>query len=269
MSNIVNDNFPSRWQLIWSEEFNTPYLNQEKFSYSLGNWLINEKGEYMIEGWGNQELQYYTNHHENLFIKDSKLIIQAVKKLSPQQFKKYYKYTSARVHTKGKFSFQYGRIDIKAKMPLGNGLWPAIWLLPEDNVYGEWPLSGEIDIVESKGRISNQVFGTLHYGDLYPDNHHTQGTYVFDINTSINDFHTYSCIWTKDSISWLVDGHIYQTQTKWHSGALDKPHPYPAPFNQRFYLVLNLAVGGLFDNVKVDDTKLPAKLEIDYIRVYQ
>jgi beta-glucanase (GH16 family) len=181
-------------------------------------------------------------------------------------------YTSARLKTKGLFSRTYGRFEIRAKLPAGKGLWPAIWMLPEDNKYGAWAASGEIDIMEAKGSNPNAVSGTIHYGSVWPGNTYTEGKFEFPAGSTIEDFHVYALEWEPEAIRWYVDGELYQTQTKWYSGSMvktkDSP-PSPAPFDQPFHLLINLAVGGNFDGDPIDDVKFPAVMEVDYVRVFE
>ncbi|MEL6867121.1 MAG: glycoside hydrolase family 16 protein, partial [Bacteroidota bacterium] len=147
------------YELVWSDEFDGTAIDESKWSYDLGDGCdISED----LCGWGNNELEYYTDRSENSFIRDGKLVIEAKKEFPFYQGQ--HEYTSARMVTKNKGDWTYGRIDVRAKMPLGQGLWPAIWMLPTDNTYGIWPKSGEIDIMEYLGHEPERVFGTIHYG---------------------------------------------------------------------------------------------------------
>ena len=178
----------------------------------------------------------------------------------------YRNYTSARMRTKHKGDWLYGRFEVRARLPGGQGLWPAIWMLPTDWKYGGWAASGEIDIMEAvnAGPGNNKVYGTLHYGGSWPRNVHTGKSYT--PATSITDnFHVYALEWEPGEIRWYVDGHHYQTQTQWWS----EKGPYPAPFNERFHMILNVAVGGNWPGSPSSSTVFPQVMEVDYVRVYQ
>ena len=147
------------YQMVWNDEFDGTAIDNSKWSFDLGNGCdISED----LCGWGNNELEFYTDRPENAYLKDGNLVIEA-RKESPLYLGEHL-YTSARLVTKNKGDWRYGRIDVKAKMPIGQGIWPAIWMLPTDEVYGGWPRSGEIDIMEYLGHEPNRVFGTIHYG---------------------------------------------------------------------------------------------------------
>jgi len=161
--------------------------------------------------------------------------------------------------------WKYGRFEIKAKLPYGQGLWPAIWMLPTDWVYGGWAASGEIDIMELVGNDPATVYGTLHYGGAYPDNVHTGASYKLDFGNFALDFHVFALEWDATEIRWYVDDSLYQVQREWYSHGND----YPAPFNQRFHLLLNVAVGGNWPGNPDNTTSFPQKMEVDYVRVYQ
>ena len=147
--------------LIWEETFPGCSLNEHNWNRRVGNWQLSSDGQPVVPGWGNREQQYYTPH--NLEVSDGTLKIIARQEEAPEQFGIRCPYTSARIDTHGKFSFQYGRVVFRARCSVGNGLWPAVWMLPEDSVYGPWAASGEIDIYEAKGRLPQSVFGTFHF----------------------------------------------------------------------------------------------------------
>lgn len=236
-------------KLVWSDEFNYKGLpDSTKWSYDTGN-----------DGWGNNELEYYTkNRLENARVEDGKLIIEARKENYDGS-----NYTSARLVTKNKGDWKYGRIEVKAKIPKGKGMWPAIWMLSTDWEYGGWPESGEIDIMEKVGYIPDTVYGSIHTKSF---NHiiHTQktkGVYRKDLS---DDFHLYAIEWTENKISFFVDDQKYQEFTNDHQGS---DH---WPFDKRFHLILNIAVGGNWGGkYGVDDSIFPQKMEVDYVRVYQ
>lgn len=259
----------SEWELVWSDEFDGKEIDRTKWTYDLGNWIVDADGNGVAPGWGNNEKEFYTDSSENAYVKDGKLIIQAKKEKVTDQFGTY-DYTSARLKTKGLFSKKYGRFDIKAKLPVGKGLWPAIWMLPEDDKYGGWAASGEIDIMESWGSKPHTVAGTIHYGEVWPNNKYTGKEYELPKNRGIDAWHTYSLEWEPGELRWYVDGKLYQTQNNWYSKGKNSAtkYSYPAPFDQNFHLIMNLAVGGWFDGEPDESTIFPKKMEIDYVRVY-
>jgi beta-glucanase (GH16 family) len=265
---VKTDQDDSLWTLGWHDEFDGTSLDGDKWTYDIGN----------KNGWGNNELEYYTDSKNNAYLdkndseaKDGKLVIKAIKETSPEEGGKTFDYTSSKIKTLGKFSMKYGRVDVRAKLPKGNGLWPAIWMLPVKDVYGGWAASGEIDIMENKGRLPGEVYGTLHYGSTWPKNKYTGGTYKFPEGQSTTQYHVYSLEWEPGEIRWYVDGILFETQTSWYSKGIagEEKYSFPAPFDQEFYLILNLALGGNFDgNKSVDENKMPATMDVDYVRTY-
>ena len=258
------------WKLIWEDDFNGSSLDGNKWNVRLGNWITDSQGRPVISGWGNREKQYYTGALDNLYLKDGCLYLTARRQPSPEQFGQRCSYTSARIDTHGHFSFRYGKVEFRARCPLGTGLWPAVWMLPEKSVYGPWAASGEIDILEAKGRLPRCVFGTIHYGGVSPDKTLQEYSHELPAQESIGDFHVYELIWEERCIRWLIDGTEYASASSWESA--DSSIVYPQPFDQPFYLLINLAVGGWFDMDaldQVDESSLPAHFIIDYIRVYQ
>lgn len=237
--------------LKWSNEFDGSALREDEWTYANGDGCPD------LCGWGNNELQYYTNSRENLFFKDGKLVIRAKKESYSGK-----DYTSARIKTQGKKTFRFGRVDIRAVMPVGKGIWPAFWLMPEKNVYGTWPTSGELDMMEYLGHEPAKVHGTVHFG---PGPGSTQITRNTSLSSgTLNDkFHVYSIIWEEDKIQWLLDDVVYSTVTKADLGS----NTYP--FNEDFYLIVNLAVGGNWPGNPDSTTKFPQELIVDYIRVFQ
>lgn len=262
-------NNKSEWALVWSDEFSGTEIDRSKWTFDIGNWIVDENGNGITSGWGNNEKEYYTDSNENAFIEDGKLIIKAKEEKVTDQFGTY-DYTSAKLKTKGLFNKKYGRYEIKAKLPTGKGLWPAIWMLPEEDKYGSWAASGEIDIVEAWGSMPNKVAGTIHYGEGWPNNKYTGKEFQFPEKRGIDKWHTYALEWEPGELRWYVDGQLYQTQNKWYSKGKDNAanYSYPAPFDQEFYLVMNLAVGGWFDGEVDETTKFPSQMEVDYVRVY-
>ncbi len=236
-------------KLVWSEEFDYSGLpDSTKWGYDIGG-----------HGWGNNELQYYTQSRiENVQVKDGKLIIQARKEDYNGA-----RYTSTRLISKNKGDWQYGRIDVRAKLPLGKGIWPAIWMLPTKWAYGGWPHSGDIDIMENVGYMPDSVFGTVHTGAFNHaiDTNKTGSIFLKDLSSA---FHEYSIEWTKDKIQFLIDGRQY------HAFDNNKTGSAAWPFDQAFHLLLNVAVGGNWGGkYGVDDAIFPQVMEVDYVRVYQ
>src|SRR5262249_46366527 len=152
-----------------------------------------------------------------------------------------------------------------ARLPAGQGYWPGLWLMPENSVYGGWAASGEIDVMENKGGDPATVLGTIHFGGPYPANASSDGPrYTFPPGDSVTNFHTYLLDWTSSAIRWSVDNQLYETQTNWWSSG----GPYPAPFDQPFHIIMNLAVGGNFGGNPDAATVFPGEMLVDYIRVY-
>lgn len=260
----------SGMNLIWQDEFNGSSLDMSKWSYETGYYISNDPNSW---GWGNAELQHYTTSTQNVFIEDGKLNIRALNdpKSFPQDPNRYAQYSSGKINTKDHFTFQYGRVDIRAKLPTGNGVWPAFWMLPEDSVYGAWAASGEIDIMEAKGRLPGTTSGAVHFGGQWPVNRYIAGEYHFpEGQTFANDYHVYSMIWEEDNIKWYVDGKFFfkVSREQWYSVAA--PNNPNAPFDQPFYLIMNLAIGGHFDGgLAPDPSDIPATMQVDYVRVYK
>lgn len=261
------------WQLVWSDEFDGANIDTTKWSF-----------EKNCTGGGNNELQCYTDRATNAFLADGSLHIVAKKETFSGQAKgdddpSYNAgdtsvtrdYTSARLRTKNKGDWKYGRMEIRAKLPQGQGLWPAIWMLPTDWKYGGWPLSGEIDIMEAvnsnTGDNGSKVYGTLHYGDSWPNNKYT-GDNTSPSTNIWDNFHTYTVEWEDGEIRWYVDNKHYITQTKkgWYTkgSTIDG-----APFNERFHMILNVAVGGSWPGGPNGQTSFPQEMQVDYVRVYQ
>lgn len=261
-SNAVNlDPAAMNWELVWSDEFTDAELDSSKWTFDLGNgFTIN--GDY-ISGWGNNELQYYTANADNIsVIEPGQLQIQALVETTSDAGN-VFDYSSARIKTQGLYMPRFGRVEARIKLPLGQGLWPAFWMMPQDNVYGTWAASGEIDIMEARGSNPAEVHGTIHYGSQWPNNTYTSNSYTFR-EGDINDYHVYRVDWLPGKIVWYVDDEIYATQTNWYTTDAD----FPAPFDQHFYLILNLAVGGHYDGDPQSDAIFPAQMLVDYVRVY-
>ena len=254
--------------LLWSDEFEGDALDRGKWGYELGNWKLDADGNYITNGWGNNEQEFYTD--QNATVHDGILTIAARKEQFADPVQGEYEYTSARLSSQHLFSTCGGRIEVRARCDAGKSLWPAIWMLPEDSVYGGWAASGEIDIMEGWGSTPEKICGTIHFGDQWPNNTYLTNDYTFPAGDSTENWHTYAVEWESGEIRWYVDDTLYSTQSEWYS----TNHAYPAPFDQKFYLILNLAVGGHFDGVDgiYADPSVFAdgdrKFEIDYVRVY-
>jgi beta-glucanase (GH16 family) len=239
------------WQLTWADEFDSTAIDPAHWTFDIGNGS---------GGWGNNELEYYTSRPQNAYVSNSVLHIVALKESYGRQ-----NYTSAKLKTQGLFSQAYGRFEFRAKLPQGQGYWPALWLKPQDSVYGGWASSGEVDVTENKGSDPQTVLGTLHFGGRWPNNAQSHGpAYTFPDGDSVTNFHVYALEWATNSIKWYVDNQLYETQTSWWSSG----GAYPAPFDQPFYIIMNLAVGGDFGGNPDTNTMFPGEMLVDYVRVY-
>jgi beta-glucanase (GH16 family) len=227
------------WTLVWHDEFNGSSVDTSKWSYEVNG-----------DGGGNNELQYYTARPQNSFVKDGVLTIQA-----QQEDYMGKSYTSARMRTLKKGDWKYGRFDVRAQLPYGQGLWPAIWMLPTDWVYGGWPASGEIDIMEELGQQTDKVYGTIHYA-VNGSHQQSGGSYVITQGTFASKFHIFTLEWDSTGLRWFVDGARYFTAVT------------GKPFDQRFHLLLNVAVGGNWPGNPNVSTLFPQLLKVDYVRVY-
>lgn len=227
---------------FWSDEFDKDGApDASKWGYDLGNGS---------GGWGNNELEYYTDRSQNVIVQGGVLKINAIKENYNGSA-----YTSARLLSKGKFAFTYGRVEVRAKLPAGAGTWPAVWMLGDNIGSAGWPNCGEIDIMEHRGSELNKIFGTLHYPGRSGANA-DGSTRVIDNATTA--FHVYSMEWNAASINIYVDGQLYHTVT----------NSANIPFNHDFFLLMNLAMGGNFGG-PVDPAFTSATMEVDYIRVYK
>ena len=236
------------FELVWNDEFNVDGKPDEsKWGYDIKS-----------PGWVNNELQYYTSDSINVRVKNGKLEIEAHYYSSPED-----QYTSARIVSRNKGDWLYGRVEVKAKLPAGIGTWPAIWMLPTDWEYGGWPASGEIDIMEHVGYDQNVIHGTVHTESF----NHTKNTQVgnqITIPTASIDYHIYAIEWMEDRIDFYVDDNKYftfenqnKTYNEW-------------PFDKRFHLIMNIAIGGMWGGVQgVDNSVFPVQMDIEYVRVYK
>lgn len=241
-------------ELVWADEFDGTELDTTRWQPMIGTGT----NYGLPAGWGNNELEYY--QAENATVADGNLTITAREETVGTS-----DFTSARLRTQGMGEWTYGRFEMRAKMPIGQGLWPAFWMLPSDFRYGGWASSGEIDIMEYLGHEPSRVHGTIHYGARWPQNSYTGNSYDLRTGSLHDDFHVYAIEWERGEIRWYLDDVHYATQTEWFSTA----GPYPAPFDVDFHLLLNLAVGGNWPGSPDSTTEFPQELVVDYVRVYQ
>ena len=236
-------------ELQWSDEFNgSGAPDGAKWGYDLGGG-----------GWGNQELETYTNSTDNAVQNGGNLVITAIRKGTAGA----YSYTSARLLTKNKQNFQFGRIDVRAKLPKGQGIWPAIWMLGSDIDTNNWPKCGEIDIMELRGQTPTEILSTMHYADNN-GNHQQSGVEHIkpaDGSSFADDFHIFSAVRSQDQIRLYLDGKQYYTYAK---GSM-----YPYPFNNNFFVILNVAVGGNFLGNPDATTVFPQQMQVDYVKYFQ
>ena len=226
--------------LVWSDEFNTDGApDSTKWGYDIGGG-----------GWGNNELEYYTSSSSNVAVKGGNLVITALKENFNGSA-----YTSARLLTQNKFSFEYGRLEVRAKLPSQHGTWPAIWMLGNSISSGGWPQCGEIDLMEQKGNLINTIYGTIHFPSANPSAGVGSNTIIANAAT---DYHVYSLDWSPSTIKISVDGQLYFSYA--NSTSL--------PFNQNFFILLNLAMGGNFGGT-VDSNFSSDQMLVDYVRVYK
>jgi len=241
----------TQWNIVWSDEFNGASVDANKWAFETGNGGSNP-------GWGNQELEYYTGRTNNAYVHGGMLHI-----IARQESTNGFSFTSARMKTQGLYAPTYGRIEWRAALPAGVGMWPGLWMLGANIGSVGWPGCGEIDVAETKGTELTQVHGSLHSGS------DETATYTLPGGDSITNFHTYMVDWEPNFFSFSVDGHVYETQTSWTSAL----GPYPTPFNAPEFLLMNLAVGGNFvGNPSITSiaagTAFPVEIQVDYVRVY-
>lgn len=231
---------PPGYKLVWHDEFNGTSIDMTKWNFEVNG-----------DGGGNNELQYYTSRPQNAFIDSGMLVIQAL-----QENYLGKAYTSARMNTNAKGDWKYGRFEARMLLPYGRGLWPAFWMLPSDWVYGGWPMSGEVDIMEELGDYTQRVYGTIHYASSTGAHLQSGGNYTLQQGTFAGGYHVFSAEWDTTGIRWFVDGHQYYTVTM------------GKPFDQRFHLLLNVAVGGNWPGSPDLATTFPQQMKVDYVRVF-
>lgn len=248
--NNQNGDVHPGYELAWSDEFEGTEIDLNKWEHEVN-----------ASGGGNNELQYYTARPENSFVQDGHLHIVAIQdEYTAEEGTRYY--TSARMRTPNKGDWKYARVDVKAKVPVGQGVWPAIWMLPTDWEYGGWPNSGEIDIMEHIN-LQTEIHGTVHT-EAYNHKRGTQRGGRIEVPDADENFHVYSIVWTEDKIDFLVDDQQYYTFS--NDGKGDSA---TWPFDKRFHLILNVAIGGDWPGDPTTDTRFPKEMIIDYVRVYQ
>lgn len=233
--------------LVWSDEFNGNSLDYSK-------WDVEENAY----GGGNNEQQIYRWDPKNLRVEDGNLVIEAHKD-SPNVMGTIRPYSSARIRTKHRGDWKYCQVKVRAKLPVGKGILPAIWMLPTDEKYGDWASSGEIDIIELVGHEPSTYHGTLHFGGSWPRNKHQGDKYRLTNGTFADNFHIFPIQWEEGKITWSIDEELWQTEQKWDT----EKATFPAPFDQCFHLLINLAVGGRWPGSPNEQTHFPAKMLID------
>ena len=233
------------WSLVWHDEFDAEQIDRQNWTFDIGG-----------HGWGNGEMQYYTDRSENARLENGLLVIEAVQEKYAGSY-----YTSARLKSQGLQEFQYGRMEARIKVPEGKGFWPAFWMLGSNFLQVGWPECGEIDIMEYVGKEPDLIMGTLHgpgYSGALGFSGWNRQTYnIFD------DFHTFGIEWDQDQITWFYDGEAYHTMKREDVGSR------PWVFDQPFFFILNLAVGGTLGGMVSPTTVFPAQYLVDYVRVYE
>lgn len=256
------------YAFVWSDEFDGNALDRENWNYQLG---VSDEYHGKVSNtlyWGNNELQYYTEDAAS--VSDGLLTITAARRDYEGQ-----EFTSARIVTRDLHAFTYGYFEAKIKLPTDTGMWPAFWMMPQPagtestaNEYGGWAASGEIDIMEARGRLPNEVGQALHFGGT--GSRHAYLAESFQTETKISEWHTYGLEWREDAIIWFVDDKeaFRLNNSQWYTSAA--PDSESAPFDKPFYIILNLAVGGNYDGGRRPPAEfVSAEMQIDYVRVYQ
>jgi hypothetical protein len=243
---ITPDNYTG-YEKTWQDEFSGTSLDLTSWGFDVGGG-----------GWGNNELQYYTeNRPENVFLNNGNLVIQAKKESFSGR-----EYTSSRLITKNKRTFTFGRVDIRAKLPKGKGVWPALWMLGTKIDQVSWPNCGEIDIMEVIGSIPNRVHGTVHYGPQGAGSTQKTGTYTLPTGDFSDKFHVFSLNWTADNMEFLMDDIVYFRTNRSQVGSI-------YPFNEPFFFIFNVAVGGNWPGAPDATTVFPQQMVVDYVRVFK
>ena len=246
----------SGWTLVWQDEFDGSAVDPERWEFMIGDGTAYG----LPSGWGNNELQYYTSRPENARVQNGRLTITAREENYAGK-----RYTSARLRSRGLADFRYGRFEARIRVPRGQGLWPAFWMLPTDSPYGGWAAGGEIDIVETIN-VPLSAHGTIHHGGEWPDNRSNGGSFTDGTDLSAL-YHVYAMEWEPDQIRWYVDGQHYHTvnSNQWFSESA--PDNDRAPFDHFFHMLLNVAVGGNWPGPPDQTTQFPQTMDIDWVRV--
>jgi beta-glucanase (GH16 family) len=245
------------WNIVWSDEFNGTTINPNVWTFDLGNDCPDNCN------WGNNEMEYYTSRTNNAYVGGGYLHIVAQK----EAYAAGYSYTSARIKSQGLFSFTYGRVEWRASLPQGLGFWPALWMLGTNIAVTNinWPGCGEIDVVENMGSVPGSESGSLHSGS------DETASYSYPAGGSVTNFHIYTLDWATNAMLFYVDGHLYESVTGWGTSITNQSYPYP--FNQPFFFIMNLAIGGNFlgdptTNQINSNTVFPGQVLVDYVRIY-
>jgi beta-glucanase (GH16 family) len=242
------------WKLVWSDEFDLPNGSAP----DARKWMAETGGN----GWGNNELEYYTARRSNSRIEDGELVIEAIQEKYTGADGASREYTSARLKTQTLFSRTYGRFEARIQLPFGQGLWPAFWMLGDDIATTGWPGCGEIDIMENIGKEPEQIHGTIH-GPGYSGGGGIGAAYKLASGNFSDDFHIFAVEWEPKEIRFYADGQLYQTRTP-----ADLPAGKRWVYDHPFFIILNLAVGGGWPGNPNETTKFPQKMLVDYVRVY-
>lgn len=237
------------YHLVWHDEFDEAQLNQNDWNYETGTGG---------NGWGNDELEYYTSRPQNVFLSRGNLIIEARKESYNGS-----NYTSARITTQGKQQFTYGRIDIRAKLPVQPGMWPALWMLGSNISSAGWPQCGETDIMELIGKNSQQVIGSFHWKKADGSEGTFNNAYTLSAGDFSQHFHVFSLLWSQDSLQILVDDIPYVKASR--ADLTNGTYPFDSPF----FFIFNVAVGGNWPGPPDNTTQFPQRMFVDYVRVFQ
>lgn len=239
----------ANYTLVWSDEFSGTGLDQSAWNTEIGNGS---------GGWGNNELEYYTGSTNNVFVSNGNLIIEARKESAGG-----FNYTSSRLTTAGKKFFKFGRIDIRAKVPVGKGIWPALWMLGTNIGAVGWPACGEIDIMELVGTFPSRVTSTMHWKSVAGSDIYKNANYNLTNADFSQQFHVFSIVWTQDTIKSYVDDQLFLTVTSADVGSANYP------FNADQFFIFNVAVGGNWPGPPDASTVFPQRMFVDYVRVFQ
>jgi len=259
INGIPVSEIPAGYSVYWNDEFTASTLNTSYWEHQTG-----DGSAYGIPGWGNDEAQIY--QEKNTRIENGNLIIRALRESAQGK-----NFTSSRIRTANKVHVKYGRVEARMALPVGQALWPAFWMLPESSSpYGAWPHSGEIDILEARGRLPGESTSALHYSDLNGDHQYQTSTYHFPAGRTIADYNTYAVEWDANSVKFMVNGETYFEVPNSIYTTQAAPGNASAPFDQEFHILINFAIGGHFDGYRLpEDSFNSAELKVDYVRIYK